>query len=462
MVSFENLLQTNNLYLNSNALSPSFFTRMLGVCPNMTDLAALRTTAEDDMVIEQHPRVARKSTSATTVSTIIGTPTTTDSATTTAVSLTPTTPVTVRKKPGPKPKPKKDADSLVTDITNSVTPKETADQQVGDVTPTSKEIVKEEPITPRVKRKYTISPHKKNAVAKKEAKLAAAIALTYTEPADGEIKEEIVDAKLDESAGVADADNEAIPSNAATSTPKPTAYSQVFDAFLVDPEAMIKTHAVCRKLSGLSSKAVVPKVNKLEEPGVTTELEALLPKVTRKYTHRGTKRGRRPGSKYNKGYSKKQAAKYPRLSADTSYPDSDETRHSFGVEPPLRNYGHPHFFHQNSSVFDDNTSQTSTQNQNLLDSNSQNSQYLIEGGEVIKIVSMRQEEIINCICNYFEEDGLMIQCELCLCWQHGICNGIERESQVPDKYICYICKNPVRGRTSKRYVHDQDWLYEGI
>lgn len=87
--------------------------------------------------------------------------------------------------------------------------------------------------------------------------------------------------------------------------------------------------------------------------------------------------------------------------------------------------------------------------------------YINENGEVIKIVRMRQEEIINCLCSYVEEDGLMIQCELCLCWQHGICNGIEKESQVPEKYVCYICRNPQRGRESMKYVHDQDWLHAG-
>lgn len=88
-------------------------------------------------------------------------------------------------------------------------------------------------------------------------------------------------------------------------------------------------------------------------------------------------------------------------------------------------------------------------------------QYIKENGEIIKIVSMRQEEIINCLCSYGEEDGLMIQCELCLCWQHGICNGIDKEVDVPEKYVCYICRNPQRGRESMRFKHDQDWLYDG-
>lgn len=75
---------------------------------------------------------------------------------------------------------------------------------------------------------------------------------------------------------------------------------------------------------------------------------------------------------------------------------------------------------------------------------------------------MKQEEIINCTCGFAEEDGLMIQCELCLCWQHAYCNNIERESQVPDKYICYICQNPPRERLSRKYYHDQDWLKQGV
>lgn len=56
----------------------------------------------------------------------------------------------------------------------------------------------------------------------------------------------------------------------------------------------------------------------------------------------------------------------------------------------------------------------------------------------------------------------MIQCELCLCWQHAHCNNIAKENEVPDKYICKICKNPQRMRQSKKYIHDQDWLKQGV
>nr|XP_012135435.1 PREDICTED: PHD finger protein 20 isoform X3 [Megachile rotundata] len=82
-------------------------------------------------------------------------------------------------------------------------------------------------------------------------------------------------------------------------------------------------------------------------------------------------------------------------------------------------------------------------------------------GEMIKVEQLRREEIINCTCGFMEEDGLMIQCDLCLCWQHGHCNAIEREKDVPEKYVCYICQNPYRQRPSKKYFHDQDWVKEG-
>lgn len=82
-------------------------------------------------------------------------------------------------------------------------------------------------------------------------------------------------------------------------------------------------------------------------------------------------------------------------------------------------------------------------------------------GEMVKVEQLRREEIINCTCGFMEEDGLMIQCDLCLCWQHGHCNFIEKEKDVPEKYICYICRNPYRLRLSKKYYHDQDWIKEG-
>ncbi|XP_065163265.1 PHD finger protein 20 [Atheta coriaria] len=84
-----------------------------------------------------------------------------------------------------------------------------------------------------------------------------------------------------------------------------------------------------------------------------------------------------------------------------------------------------------------------------------------EDGKVIKIEQMRKEEIIHCTCGITEEDGLMIQCEICMCWQHAHCNNIYRETEVPDKYVCFTCLNPHGQRSSMKYRHDQDWLKLG-
>ena len=41
-----------------------------------------------------------------------------------------------------------------------------------------------------------------------------------------------------------------------------------------------------------------------------------------------------------------------------------------------------------------------------------------------------EEEVVNCSCGRNEEDGLMIQCDICLCWQHGMCLDIQKEEEV--------------------------------
>ena len=41
-----------------------------------------------------------------------------------------------------------------------------------------------------------------------------------------------------------------------------------------------------------------------------------------------------------------------------------------------------------------------------------------------------EEEVVNCSCGRNEEDGLMIQCDICLCWQHGMCLDIHKEEEV--------------------------------
>ena len=43
---------------------------------------------------------------------------------------------------------------------------------------------------------------------------------------------------------------------------------------------------------------------------------------------------------------------------------------------------------------------------------------------------MSEEELVVCLCGRGEGDGLMVQCDLCLTWQHGTCLNIFTEEQV--------------------------------
>jgi hypothetical protein len=55
----------------------------------------------------------------------------------------------------------------------------------------------------------------------------------------------------------------------------------------------------------------------------------------------------------------------------------------------------------------------------------------------------------------------MIQCDICLCWQHGYCVGLEDEDPVPEKHVCETCRQPPGGRSEAKFSIDQDWLKEG-
>uniref|UniRef100_A0AAY4DTT4 C2H2-type domain-containing protein n=1 Tax=Denticeps clupeoides TaxID=299321 RepID=A0AAY4DTT4_9TELE len=69
-------------------------------------------------------------------------------------------------------------------------------------------------------------------------------------------------------------------------------------------------------------------------------------------------------------------------------------------------------------------------------------------------------EIVRCVCAVQEENDFMIQCEECMCWQHGTCMGL-LEDNVPETYTCYICREPPGQRQSQRYWYDRDWLMSG-
>jgi len=74
---------------------------------------------------------------------------------------------------------------------------------------------------------------------------------------------------------------------------------------------------------------------------------------------------------------------------------------------------------------------------------------------------MEEDEVVNCLCHHPEGDGMMVQCEVCLTWQHGACIGVDCEEQVPDNYTCSICRDPPLGRQSALYSIHHEWIREG-
>ncbi|XP_077463759.1 PHD finger protein 20-like isoform X3 [Stigmatopora argus] len=69
-------------------------------------------------------------------------------------------------------------------------------------------------------------------------------------------------------------------------------------------------------------------------------------------------------------------------------------------------------------------------------------------------------EVVRCVCEVDEENDFMIQCESCLCWQHGTCMGLY-EDNVPRNYICYHCRHCRGWRRAQCYLSEPDLLTSG-
>ncbi|XP_050409211.1 PHD finger protein 20-like protein 1 isoform X1 [Patella vulgata] len=70
------------------------------------------------------------------------------------------------------------------------------------------------------------------------------------------------------------------------------------------------------------------------------------------------------------------------------------------------------------------------------------------------------DDIAHCKCGFDYEEDLMIQCDVCLTWQHAVCFNIT-ETTLPKKHICHVCQNPPGIRDSRRYIHEQEWFKQG-
>ncbi|KAM8863104.1 PHD finger protein 20-like isoform 3-T3 [Spinachia spinachia] len=69
-------------------------------------------------------------------------------------------------------------------------------------------------------------------------------------------------------------------------------------------------------------------------------------------------------------------------------------------------------------------------------------------------------EVVRCVCEVDEENDFMIQCESCLCWQHGTCMGLF-EDNVPHNYTCYYCRHTAGWRRAQRFLAEPDLLISG-
>ncbi|XP_059174390.1 PHD finger protein 20-like isoform X2 [Physella acuta] len=72
-----------------------------------------------------------------------------------------------------------------------------------------------------------------------------------------------------------------------------------------------------------------------------------------------------------------------------------------------------------------------------------------------------ESDIVNCVCGLRETNGLMIQCDVCMCWQHFACVDNKNTGEPPANYVCFICENTPGIRDSCKYIHDMGWEKRG-
>ena len=75
--------------------------------------------------------------------------------------------------------------------------------------------------------------------------------------------------------------------------------------------------------------------------------------------------------------------------------------------------------------------------------------------EIEEETSIDPYEVIHCKCSNHTSEGFMIQCEICMCWQHGDCASIKSAENAPKHYLCWICKDPGNKLRKLKY---QSWM----
>lgn len=65
----------------------------------------------------------------------------------------------------------------------------------------------------------------------------------------------------------------------------------------------------------------------------------------------------------------------------------------------------------------------------------------------LKPVEIVNEDVIRCVCGEEADEGYMLQCDVCLTWQHATCEGIampggSSKSDFLPEYVCIVCRDP--------------------
>ena len=76
------------------------------------------------------------------------------------------------------------------------------------------------------------------------------------------------------------------------------------------------------------------------------------------------------------------------------------------------------------------------------------------------VASINPQELIRCVCGQEKDEGVMVQCEQCMTWQHTSCMGLS-EKDLPDQHICSECSDPPASIKREQYKHANPWYQSG-
>ena len=79
---------------------------------------------------------------------------------------------------------------------------------------------------------------------------------------------------------------------------------------------------------------------------------------------------------------------------------------------------------------------------------------------VASVASINPQELIRCVCGQEKDEGVMVQCEQCMTWQHTSCMGLS-EKDLPDQHICSECSDAPASIKREQYKHSNPWYQSG-